>query len=297
MVVPLYPTRDEVGSVRVGYHTSIAGGVEQAVERAVVLGCNTFQMFTRNPRRWGFKALDKEAVLRFQTKLDAVDVRPVFVHMPYLPNLASPRGAVYEKSVASLLTEVKRCERLAVPYLVTHLGSHLGTGKPAGLRRIVAAFNETFRVTGGSVTVLLENTAGTRNSMGSTFADLVRVIDGVGEAQQLGVCFDTAHAFAAGYDLRSLSSINRVFEAIDSVLGWGRLKLVHLNDTKGALGSGIDRHEHIGLGKIGEGGFANLLHTQLRHLPMILETPVDARGDDRRNLLKVRELARDDGSR
>jgi len=134
--------------VRVGYHTSIAGSLELAIERALVLGCNTFQMFTRSPRRWAFNAMDGEAVLRFKAKLAAVDVKPVFVHMPYLPNLASPRAAVYEKSVASLLAEVQRCERLAVPYLVTHLGSHLGTGKTAGLRRIVAAFDETFSVAG-----------------------------------------------------------------------------------------------------------------------------------------------------
>jgi deoxyribonuclease-4 len=279
--------------VRIGYHTSIAGSVEQAIDRALVLGCNTFQMFTRSPRRWGFNALDEEAVLRFKAKLAAVDMRPVFVHMPYLPNLASPRNAVYEKSVASLLAEVQRCERLAVPYLVTHLGSHLGTGKPAGLRRIVDAFDKTLNAADSNVTVLLENTAGTRRSMGSTFEDLKRVIDGVSDAHDLGVCFDTAHAFAAGYDLRSLPSINRVIEAIDNVLSWNRIKLVHLNDSKGELGSGVDRHEHIGLGKIGEAGFTNILRTKFRRLPLILETPVDERGDDTRNLLKVRELAKE----
>ena len=279
--------------MRIGYHTSIAGGVEQAIDRALGLDCNTLQMFTRSPRRWSFNALDEEAVLRFKEKLAAVDMRPMFVHMPYLPNLASPRNTVYAKSVASLLAEVQRCERLAVPYLVTHLGSHLGTGKAAGLQRIVDAFNETFSEADGSVTVLLENTAGTRNSMGSTFEDLESIIDGVSDSQKMGVCFDTAHAFAAGYDLRSLQSLNRVIEGIHNILGWNRVKLVHLNDAKGELGSGVDRHEHIGLGKIGEAGFSNILHSPLRSLPLILETPVDERGDDRRNLLKVRELAKD----
>jgi deoxyribonuclease-4 len=250
-------------------------------------------MFTRSPRRWSFKAFDEEAVLRFKAKLAAVDVRPVFVHMPYLPNLASPRNGVYAKSVASLLTEVQRCERLAVPYLVTHLGSHLGTGKSAGLRRIVDAFNATFSEADDSVTVLLENTAGTRHSMGSTFEDLKRIIDEVSDAYKMGVCFDTAHAFAAGYDLRSPQSINSVIEAVHNVLGWDRVKLVHLNDSKGELGSGVDRHDHIGLGKIGEAGFANILHSRLRSLPLILETPVDERGDDTRNLRKVRELAKE----
>ncbi|UCH02635.1 MAG: deoxyribonuclease IV, partial [Candidatus Bathyarchaeota archaeon] len=205
-------------------------------------------------------------------------------------NLASPREKVYALSVASLLAELKRCETLGISFLVTHLGSHLGMGKALGAKRIVEAINCVFSKVKNNVMLLLENTAGTRNSMGSSFEDINRVIDGVEDWRRVGICFDTCHAFAAGYDLRGERSVNRVIERLDDVLGWETLKLVHLNDSKGGFRSGIDRHEHIGLGKIGEQGFKNILQSEFRTLPLIMETPVDSRRGDLDNLKKVQKL-------
>jgi deoxyribonuclease-4 len=212
--------------------------------------------------------------------------------MPYLPNLASSRGNVYLRSIQSLTTELKRCSELGVPYLVTHLGSHLGAGKPVGQKKIRAAINQAFSKVEDSITLLLENSAGTQNSMGSSFEDINKIIAGIRHADRIGICFDTCHAFAAGYDLRTMRGVKVVIEQFDDLLGWDRLKLVHLNGSKGDLNSHIDRHEHIGLGKIGIEGFRNILHSKLREIPLILETPLDEKKWDEENLRRVRALAR-----
>jgi len=211
--------------------------------------------------------------------------------MPYLPNLASPKDEVYEKSVKTLTSELERCRRLEIPYLVTHLGSHLGAGMQTGFMRLINGINQAFNVTGGGVTLLLENTAGTRNSMGSTLEDIQHIIERLSHPESAGVCFDTSHAFAAGYDLRTWDSVEATVRKIDEIIGFKKLKLVHLNDSKGDFNSRIDRHEHIGMGKIGEDGFRNVLGSRLGELPLILETPKDARRNDVGNLRKVKELA------
>jgi deoxyribonuclease-4 len=277
--------------MRIGFHVSISGAVDEAVDRAAAAGCNTFQIFTRNPRGWGFKPLDFDEVERFREKVKRHGMSPVFDHMPYLPNLASSRPRIYRLSVNSLKAELKRCYELRIPYLVTHLGSHLGSGKACGLRRIIDAVNEAFSEDVGGAVLLLENTAGTRNSMGSSFEDIRRVVDGVNRPDRVGVCFDTCHAFAAGYDLRTKGAVSGVIERFNEVIGWERLRLIHLNDSKGGLRSRSDRHEHIGLGKIGEEGFRSILRSEFGKLPLILETPVDERRSDLENLKEVRELA------
>ena len=278
--------------LRLGFHVSIAGSIDQAVDVAIVMGCNVFQMFTRNPRGWKYAALSTVEVEEFKSKTLKQGIDPVFVHMPYLPNLASPKEEVYKLSVASLREEVKRCSILGVPFLVTHLGSHLGLGKTQGFKRITSAINSVLAEDTSDVTILLENTAGTRNSMGSTFGDIRRVIDGIEKQGGVGVCFDTCHAFASGYDLRDREAVTGVLESFDDTIGFERIRLVHLNDSKGGLHSEIDRHEHIGLGRIGEEGFKNILHSELGRLPLIMETPVDERRTDLENMEKVRELAR-----
>lgn len=278
--------------MKLGFHVSISGSIDRAVDRAAEMGCNTFQMFTRNPRGWRFKGLDQKEVESFTRKLEAQKIDPVFGHMPYLPNLASPKEEVYEKSVDSLTAELGRCAQLGIPYLVTHLGSHLGAGQSVGLQMVANAINRSFSKAEGRVMLLLENTAGTRNSVGSSFDDLRHIIDRLVEPDRVRVCFDTCHGFAAGYDLRTEGAVEATIEEFDGVLGLERLKLVHLNDSRGDLGSHIDRHEHIGMGKIGEESFRNILRSRLGRLPMILETPVDRRKDDYGNLEKVRELAK-----
>ncbi len=279
--------------VRVGVHVSISGKVDQAPDRAKELDCNTFQMFTRNPRGWKFNKLNSEEVAQFRRKSSSYALTPIVTHMPYLPNLSSPRKIIHNKSVKSLSAELSRCAELGIPYVVTHLGSHLGKGADIGLANIISAINTAISQNDSkTVMVLLENTAGTKNSMGSSFEDVKRILDGIEQSNRVGLCFDTAHAFAAGYDLRTPESVDETLLKFDKILGMERLKVIHLNDSKGELGSGRDRHEHIGLGYIGEVGFRSLLkHRLVRDRPLILETPIDERRDELGNIRKVRELA------
>jgi deoxyribonuclease-4 len=262
------------------------------VDRAMEKGCNTFQMFSRNPRGWRSKALNPTEVESFKAKLKQSKVWPVFVHTPYLLNLASPKVDIYQKSVEALNVELKRSAELGVPFVVTHLGSHLGHGKMKGIRRIADAINDSFSAVESTVVLLLENTAGTRNSTGSSFEDIGYIASKIKNRERIGVCFDTSHAFAAGYDLVSQGALKHTLRRFDEVIGLEELRLVHLNDSKGGLNSRIDRHEHIGMGKIGERGFMNILKSKLGQLPLILETPIDERRSDVENLRRVRELAK-----
>lgn len=278
--------------VKFGVHVSIYGTIDQAFDRARELECESFQMFTRNPRGWKFRKLEAVDVKEFRRKSESYGLSPVVTHMPYLPNLSSPNKAIYNKSVKSLSAEFDRCSSLGIPYIVTHLGSHLGKGADLGLERLTAAINMALSADSGEAMLLLENTAGTKNSMGSTFEEIKRIINRVENKNRVGVCFDTAHAFAAGYDLRTPHGVDDTLSNFDAVLGIKLLKVVHLNDSQGPQGSGRDRHEHIGLGYIGENGFRALFrHEEIRTLPFIMETPIDETGDELRDLRKARELA------
>ncbi|HUV01910.1 MAG TPA: deoxyribonuclease IV [Desulfobacteria bacterium] len=280
--------------IRVGVHVSIAGSIDKAVDRAQEKGCDTFQIFSRNPRGWKIKALTETDISRFIEKLNRTGLFPPVDHMPYLPNLAAPTDDVYTKSVETLTEELERCNALQIPYLVTHLGSHRGSGKETGLQRIVDAIDTAFSGIdeANGVMLLLENTAGTKNSMGGTFEAIRNIMDRLEHKDRIGICFDTCHAFAAGYELRTEENLDKTLQHFDEVLGLEQLKLIHLNDAKGGLDSRLDRHEHIGLGYIGEDGFRVILNdARLKELPMILETPIDASRDDLGNLQKVRELA------
>ncbi|RJS68325.1 deoxyribonuclease IV, partial [ANME-2 cluster archaeon] len=266
----------------------------RAVDRAQERGCDTFQIFTRNPRGWRFKDLEPEQIKKFITKIEGSGIYPPVAHAPYLPNLASPKEDVYSRSVDALANEIARCSALRIPYLVTHLGSHLGTGIEDGFMRIISAVNTAIDVIDDrdSVMLLLENTAGTKNSIGGSFEDIRRIIDGIVRDELVGVCFDTCHAFAAGYELRTAETLDATMTHFDEVIGFDRLKLIHLNDSKGGLNSRLDRHEHIGMGYIGEDGFRAILHHDIiKELPMILETPVDDRRDDVGNIRMARMLA------
>ena len=278
--------------VRAGLHVSIAGTIDSAVDRARELTCDTFQMFTRNPRGWKYKKLKAAEVEEFRRKVSLDQLTPVVAHMPYLPNLSSPKKTIYNRSVRSLSTELDRCRVLGLQFLVTHLGSHMGKGQELGLERITTAVNSAISENPNEVVLLLENTAGTKNSMGSSFEDLKRILSRIDDKKRVGVCFDTAHAYAAGYDLHSPAGVDGTLTKFGSVLGYDRLKVIHLNDSKGGLGSGRDRHEHLGMGYIGEKGFrAFLKHDVIRNLPLILETPIDDRRDAAGDLRKLRELS------
>jgi deoxyribonuclease-4 len=261
---------------------------------ALALQCDTFQIFTRNPQGWKFSSLDPEEVRLFTQKLADSKIDPAVDHMPYLPNLSSPMDEIYEKSVATLIAEVQRCVQLGVTYLVVHLGSHLGAGRQVGLKRLSYALNQGAKYAKDGTKILLENTPGTRNSMGSTFPELREILDTVKKKREnIGVCLDTCHTYAAGMDLHTEKGIQQTLVSFDSSIGFENLKLIHLNDSKGGLGSAADRHEHIGMGYIGTKGFKTFLHHDaIKDLPWILETPVDERCDDEGNLQIVRKLGK-----
>ena len=279
--------------MQLGVHVSIAGSIDKAVDNALELNCTAFQIFTRNPRGWAARSLVKEEVENFKAKLASskIDRNAVCAHMPYLPNLSSSNKDLYKKSLDTFVNEVKRCNVLGIPQLVIHLGSHLGAGPEIGMKNLVNACNTAAEADNG-VMILLENTAGQKNSIGSKFEELKKIFERLESRKKFGVCFDTCHAFAAGYDLRSKDKVQSVIAEFDKYVGMKNLRIVHLNDSKFELSCCKDRHEHVGLGHIGEKGFkAILAQNEFRNLPLILETPFDELGADVKNLQKVRELA------
>jgi len=274
-----------------GAHVSISGAIHMSVDRAVELGCTTFQIFTRNPRGWTYTKLKKAEVDEFRRKFEAAGFRVAMAHMPYLPNIASPKKDIYEKSVRSLVAELERCGALGLELLVVHVGSHLGAGLEKGVEQVANAVNKAVEAVDNQVKVLLENMAGQRNSCGSRFEDIAEILSRVKNADRVGVCLDTCHLLAAGYDIRSEEAVDATISRFDKVVGLNRLWAVHLNDSKGALGSGLDRHEHIGMGNIGENGFkAFINHPAIRDKPMVIETPEDERGNYATDLAKLRKL-------
>ncbi len=275
----------------IGVHVSIAGSIDKAVDRAAELGCTTFQIFTRNPRGWKFSDLKKEDVKHFRDKLNGSDLVSPLDHMPYLPNLATPDEEIYKKSVDVLTAELKRSSSLGISYVVTHLGSHKGKGLAFGIKRVINACNKALKEANNDTMILLEITAGTQNSVGSTFENLGQIIDGIRPDNRVGICFDTCHAFAGGYDISSKEGVARTINLLDEIIGLEKVKAVHVNDSKGPLGSGLDRHEHIGMGYIGEKGFRELFaYKHFRNLPLVLETPVDSRQDNAGNIAKLKQI-------
>jgi deoxyribonuclease-4 len=211
--------------------------------------------------------------------------------MPYLPNLSSPKDDGFEKSVNALIEEVERCGKLGIPYLVTHLGSHLGTGEEAGIKRLVKGLTKAGQVK-NDVMILLENTAGQKNSVGSDFAQLGEIFRQLKPAKKFGICFDTCHAFVSGYDLRTEKDVKETFKEFEKHVGMKNLKILHLNDAKGEIGCNLDRHYHIGLGSIGkEGMTAVIKFISKKKIPIVLETPIDDTRDDFENVKIVKELA------
>jgi deoxyribonuclease-4 len=279
---------------RAGFHVSIAGGIANSVENAKEIGCSAFQIFSRNPRGWAAKPLAADDVSLFKKRVAAsgIDASATAVHMPYLPNLSGPAGECYTKSVDTLANEIERAGDLGIPYLVIHLGSHLGKGAKAGADQLVnAVCTARDRAKRSNVTILLENNAGQKNNVGGTFEELRTLLDRIGK--QTGVCFDTCHAFASGYDLSTPVAVEKTLSAFEKAVGFSQLKVVHLNDSKGPLGSNLDRHEHVGLGNIGPKGLAAFLHHKaIAKLPIIMETPIDEKRNDKKNMQAFIELTR-----
>jgi deoxyribonuclease-4 len=277
-----------------GFHVSISESIPLAVDRAVELGCTTFQIFTRNPRGWAFKPLVPEEARLFSEKRKKAGFKEIVAHMPYLPNLAASAGPFQKLSRASLKAEVARCSMLEVDYVVAHIGSHMGKGTMVGIKNVVAACNEALDSNPGGSTLLIETMAGQTNSVGSRFEELRLILDGVRDSERMGVCVDTCHIFAAGFDLSSAPAVERTMGLFGDIVGKDRLKVVHLNDSVGPLGGGLDRHEHIGIGQIGEKGFrAFLRYKGIAKLPILMEVPVDDRRQDAENMKVVRRLIGD----
>ncbi|MEW6044551.1 MAG: deoxyribonuclease IV [Thermoproteota archaeon] len=279
--------------MRVGLHVSISGSLAAAVDNALERECTAFQIFTRSPRMWTAKEISKKDAQEFKERLGSskIDRFATVAHMPYLPNLASPNAATWTKSVSVLIKEVERCGQLGIPYLVAHLGSHMGEGEQKGIKQLVNAFTKAASVE-NDVVILLENTAGQKNSVGSEFKQWGDIFSQLKPRDRFGVCFDTCHAFAYGYDLRTEKDVSETFKKFEELVGFEHLKILHLNDSKGEIGSNLDRHEHIGLGKIGETGMKSIVRlANKKKIPIILETPIDNTRDDFGNIKKVKELA------
>ena len=278
--------------MQVGAHVSISGSIANAVSNAVERKCNAFQIFTRSPRSWFAKELELEEINKFKDRLSSsnIDRFATTAHMPYLPNLSSPDKEGYDKSIKPMIKEVQRCNSLGIPYLVTHLGSHRGTGEEKGIKRLVDALNKVAEVD-ADVTILLENTAGQKNSVGSNFEQWSEIFSKCKQKNRFGVCFDTCHAFAAGYDLRTKKTVEKTLKNFDDAIGFEHLKILHLNDSKGMLNENRDRHEHIGLGQIGDEGMTEIVKIMnQKKIPMVLETPIDEKRDDFGNIEKVKSL-------
>ena len=279
--------------MQIGVHISKSGTLDSWVDNAIERECSAFQVFTRSPRSWFAKELDLDEAKKFREKLEKSDIdrMATCAHMPYLPNLSTPEDEGYEKSIKSMIEEVRRCDELGIPFLVTHLGSHKGSGEENGIKRLTSALNEVAKIK-ADVMILLENTAGQKNSVGSDFKQLAEIFSKCKPAKRFGICLDTCHAFVAGYDLRTKDAAKKTIKEFNDAIGLENLKILHLNDSKGELNSNLDRHNHIGLGEIGNEGLSEVVKTMNKNkIPIVLETPIDDTRDDFENIRKAKALA------
>jgi deoxyribonuclease-4 len=278
---------------RLGSHISIAGGVDLAVLRGQTVGCEALQIFVKSSNQWRAAPFRDGEVERFLANLRATGLGPIVAHDSYLINLCSPDEALWEKSVQAFEAELERCETLGIPYLVTHPGCHMGSGERSGLARLCRGIDRVHaRFPGHRVRILLETTAGQGSGVGHRFEHLGAVLKTVDDPGRIGVCLDTCHVFAAGYDLRTASSYARTLEEFDRTVGLAKLLAIHLNDSKRELGSRVDRHEQIGKGHLGIEAFRLLLaDSRLQDVPMVLETPKGPDyAEDKVNLALLRSL-------
>lgn len=282
------------GSLRIGIHTSIAGDISQSLDRAHQLGANAMQIFSASPRMWahGIGRLTPADAERFRTRRRELQLGPVVIHGNYLINLASPNPVLRTRSMQAFHQEIVRAIDLGADYLVAHPGSFCDGRVDAGISAIAQGVRQAARgLKLGELKLLLENTAGQGSSIGSKFEELQAIVHACPDLP-LGVCIDTAHTFAAGWDIRTAEGLEAVLHDIDRTIGLARVAVVHMNDSKTPLGSRVDRHEYIGKGKIGAEAFARILsHPLLAGRAFILETPIDKPGDDRRNVALLWKLA------
>jgi deoxyribonuclease-4 len=279
--------------MRIGFHVSISGGFALSVQRAFELGCTCMQIFSRNPRGWTIKPLDKNDINEFKKLREKWDIGPIFVHTNYLINLASSKSDLYEKSIEQFVIDLERTEALGAEYLVTHLGSASGQEPQWMIDRVSDALNMAMKLHQPKAMILLENTAGEKGDIGYELEQVQEVISRLNNSSRIGICYDTCHGFAAGYDVRTKRDVDALAKKIDTIIGLKRLKGMHLNDCLRDYGSHVDRHWHIGEGKVGLDGFRVLLnHPAFKDVPKIMETPKDTEEDDTRNMRTVKSLLR-----
>ena len=258
----------EIRPMLLGVHCSIKGGLHNAFHEAGSLGIDTFQVFTKNQRQWKEKVIDTEEKSRFLDNYKTSRVKMIFSHASYLINLASNDDTLWECSVRALIGEVQRCHDLGLNFTIVHPGSAKELSEQKGIKKIIMALKTTLHAT---EKILLENTAGQGSSIGYRFEHLRQILRGV-DSSRIGMCFDTCHAFAAGYDIRTKCGFEETMEELDNMVGLKNLQVIHLNDSKGELGSNLDRHEHIGKGKLGLEPFRQIMNT-FTHIPKVIETP------------------------
>ncbi len=275
-----------------GVHVSAKGKIYESLDRAAALGCNTMQIFARSPQNWRSGFLDPEDAKEFILRQSRFKIKPVFIHVSYLINLASPNPRLYRSSIDAYIEDIMEAHTLNIDYIVTHMGSHKETTEEAGIKRLIEALNVIIQKTANTgVRILLENTSGSGSWLGYKFSHQKKIIAGIKNKERVGLCLDTAHAYAAGYDISNEEGLDKALNEIDSNTGLDKLKLVHLNDTNEKLDSRHDRHTHIGAGRIGVKGMKSIInHPKLRNTPFILETPKDTDCSDKKNLALVRKL-------
>jgi deoxyribonuclease-4 len=276
-----------------GTHVSVAGGIYTAFERATQAGCTTMQVFVKNASQWKAKPLSDQDIQSYKTASAGATVSPVVAHAAYLINLCAVQPQTLERSRDAYEEELRRCEDLEIMGLVVHPGAHLGAGEEAGLQGIADSLNDIHARTPGFRTLtLLETTAGQGTTLGSTFAQLRRILDGITNPERIGICLDTCHVFASGRDIRTPDGWELMIREFDRTLGLERRMVIHVNDSKKDLGSHVDRHEHIGLGRIGLEGFRFLMNDgRLAGIPKILETEKsEDMHEDRENMERLRSL-------
>jgi len=279
---------------RVGIHTSIAGGVHNAAERAYRLGCNTLQIFSTSPRQWAPYELARPQCADMLRLRQQYDLKPLVIHTNYLVNLAATNEVFLKKSVEAFRGEVERALELCADYLVLHPGSFRGADREQGLLRTsaaIAAATQGLDLAKGGLTILIENTAGAEFSLGASFEQVAEVLELLRGIVPIGACIDTCHTHVAGYDIVSEAGMQDTLGQLDATIGLRNVRVWHCNDAKAARGSKLDRHQHIGKGSIGIEPFRRLLNDpRLAHAAFIAETPIDEPGDDRRNVERLRNL-------
>ncbi|NLN77006.1 MAG: deoxyribonuclease IV [Armatimonadetes bacterium] len=278
--------------MRLGIHVRIAGGLVKSLKRAEALGCEAIQLFSGNPNSWTRRPVDVAAAADFTAKAAELNIHPIILHTPYLLNLASPDDTIWNKSVDALYDAVERAPVMGADYIVTHIGSHKGSGYEAGIRRIAKAVRQALEAA-PQPTIALEMGSGAGDTIGFRFEHIADIIHEIGEpSDRVGLCIDTAHLWGAGYDISDKTGVGDMFDLLKRHVGLSRLKVIHFNDTEVELDSRRDRHFHIGKGNVGIRGFRAILNCpDISHLPAIIETPAgQTLEEDHKNLATLRSL-------